>query len=397
MGFSYPFIMKKHKFKLTFISCVGLFFLSFCRLAFAQTPVPVKAESGVSEHEIRIGQTTNLQLARPKSLFLGAQLFFTKLNSSGGVHGRKIKIIMLDDGYVPKNAHDNVKTLIENENIFALFQIFGTNPVAASLPLIEQANIPLVAPGTGYESLREPIHKNVFNVTTSYLTEAKGLVEFLIHDKNVEDICTFNQDDALGAEGSGNTAKALSKIGKKLKMGGTYKRQTEEISEAFNYLKKADCKAVILWSQTKPTLAFLKLAKEQHFDPIFVAASPLSGSEFYNEASKLSDNLFMSTTVPLPNDKSDPFMSKYLSDCGAQALRNDPSFFEGYLEAAILTQAIRLAGKQPTRELLREAFEEKMQNAKFGKINVQYNKQNHRGLNQSFIVKVKKESLEIVK
>ncbi len=389
--------MKKYNYKLIFIFCASFLFLSLCRAAFAQTQSDRKGEIGVSENEIRIGQSTNMQLARPKSLFLGAQVFFNKINRSGGVNGRKIKIIMLDDDYNPKNTHDNVKLLIEKEKVFAFFQIYGANPIAASLPLIENADIPFVAPGTGYESLRNPVHRNVFNVTTSYLPESKGLIDFLKQKQVIDDICTFNQDDNMGAEGSGSVAKALSNFDQKIKMSGTYKRGTEDIAEAFNHLKKANCKAVIFWSQTKATLAFLKLAKEEHFEPIFIAGSPLLGSEFYTQAGKLSDNLYMSSTVPLPNDKSDPFIAQYLKDCGTQALKNDPSFFQGYLEAAILTQAIRLTGQDLTRDHFRAAFEEKMQDAKFGKISVHYSKNEHRGLSQAYIVKVKTDSLEVVK
>ena len=355
------------------------------------------AEDGVTDTEITIGESTTLTLARPKSVHSGAQLFFAKLNASGGVNGRKIKLLMMEDGYVPKKAYDNIKQMIEKDKVFMFFQNYGTTPVAAALPLIEAANIPLLAPGSGSLILREPIRKNVYHVRNSYLPESRYVVDFIMKKNGAADVCLFLQDDALGVDGSISTAKALSEIGKQVKISGTYKRLSEDIDEAFLFLKKADCKAIIMWGQTGPALKFLTRAKQEKFTPLFIAATPLSGAEFYSKAGKLSDNLFAATTAPLPTDRSDEFVVKYLSDAGDNPLKSDPSFFEGYLDAAVLTQAIRLTGKNLTRDSLRETLDEKMQNAKFGKIKISFSKTDHQGLKQVFLNKVTPTGLEVVK
>ncbi len=355
------------------------------------------AEDGVTDSEITIGESTTLSLARPKSVHSGAQLFFTKLNANGGVNGRKINLLMIDDGYLPKKAYENVKQMIEKDKVFVFFQNYGSTPVAAALPLIEAANIPLLGAGSGSAGLREPNRKNVYNVRNSYLPESRHLVDFVIKKNSIPDICLFIQDDALGVDGSISTAKALSEIGKQVKISGTYKRQTEDIEEAFLFLKKADCKAVIMWGQTGPTLKFLARAKQEKFTPLLIATTPLSGAEFYSKAGKLSDKLYSATTVPLPVDRSDEFVAKYLSEAGDNPLKTDPSFFEGYLNAAILTQAIRLTGKNLTRDSLRETLDEKMQNAKFGKIKISFTKTDHQGLKQIFLNKVTPDGLEALK
>ncbi len=70
-----------------------------------------RAEDGVSEKEILIGESTNFKLARPKSVHAGAELFFNKLNTSGGVNGRKFKMIILEDNYMSKKDFANITTL----------------------------------------------------------------------------------------------------------------------------------------------------------------------------------------------------------------------------------------------------------------------------------------------
>jgi len=93
------------------------------------------AEQGVTDREILVGMSNALTgpaAALGTGMKAGAQTYFNKVNASGGVHGRKIKLISYDDGYEPKNTVENTNKLIVTDKVFALFGYVGT-PTALTL------------------------------------------------------------------------------------------------------------------------------------------------------------------------------------------------------------------------------------------------------------------------
>ena len=74
---------------------------------------------------------------------LGMQAVFREVNEQGGVHGRRLELVSLDDGYEPEAAIDNTRQLIEGEQVFALIGAVGTPTSRAAVPIAEDAGVPL--------------------------------------------------------------------------------------------------------------------------------------------------------------------------------------------------------------------------------------------------------------
>ena len=123
---------------------------------------------GISSEEVLIG--SSLALAGHAG-YLGTQIlhgalaYINHVNTEGGVHGRKIRILAYDDGYDPPRCVYNTQRLIVENQVFALFGYVGTPTTVKVLPLIEEARIPLVGVFTGAHDLREPPRRYVINVT----------------------------------------------------------------------------------------------------------------------------------------------------------------------------------------------------------------------------------------
>ena len=93
------------------------------------------------------------------------------MNENGGIHGRKIRIIAYDDSYDPPKCLANTQKLIIDDKVFALFCYVGTPTTVKILPLVEEAQIPLVGMFTGANALRDPFNSWVINVRASYYPE----------------------------------------------------------------------------------------------------------------------------------------------------------------------------------------------------------------------------------
>src|SRR4051812_31123380 len=98
----------------------------------------------------------------------GAMAYIDKVNAAGGVHGRKITLISVDDGYDPQRSVQVTHNLIENEQVLALFGYVGTPTSAAVVPIAAKAGVPYLFPFTGAELLRQPVNPVVFNLRASY-------------------------------------------------------------------------------------------------------------------------------------------------------------------------------------------------------------------------------------
>ncbi len=135
------------------------------------------AETGVTDAEIQVGQfaaQTGPAAELGKRMQLGILAHFNPVNAAGGINGRTLKLVSRDDGYEPEKAAAAVKTLIEEDKVFALIGSVGTPTTLAAVPAINAAGIPLIGPFTGAQALREPFNRNLFHVRASYFDEDRA-------------------------------------------------------------------------------------------------------------------------------------------------------------------------------------------------------------------------------
>ena len=132
----------------------------------ATRPKPAAAELVLGQSAAFSGPSAMLG----KEYREGALAYFAEVNRQGGIHGRRLKLLSLDDRYEPPLTLRNTRQLIERDKVFALFGYVGTPTVKAVLPLVESQKIPMIAPLTGAQLLRQPHRPRVFNLRASYHT-----------------------------------------------------------------------------------------------------------------------------------------------------------------------------------------------------------------------------------
>src|SRR5882762_1914112 len=199
----------------------------------AATAFGVGAEPGVTATTILIGQSA--AFSGPASelgteMRAGALAYFQQVNASGGVHGRKIELRSLDDGYESDRAAANTKKLID-DGVFLLFGYVGTPTSNASKPIFTAARVPFVGPFTGAESLRNPLNRYIFNVRASYYDETDKLVGQLV-GQTLDKIAVFYQNDDYGKAGLTGVERAMQKRSLKIIATGTVERNTTDVAVA---------------------------------------------------------------------------------------------------------------------------------------------------------------------
>jgi ABC-type branched-subunit amino acid transport system substrate-binding protein len=162
--------------------------------------------------EIRIGQVaafTGPVAAGVTEITKGAQLHFDGINARGGINGRKIKLISVDDQFDPKISSQKALELIEQQKVHALFLTRGTPHTQAIKPLLEKHQVPLIGPSTGAMVLHEPVDPWIFNVRATYQREAAKAIEHLI-TIGITRIALLVTDDSFGEDALKGAARALT-------------------------------------------------------------------------------------------------------------------------------------------------------------------------------------------
>lgn len=286
--------MKKYGFRLR------QFFLA-ASLPLALSTFPAFAEDGVSATEIRLGMAnaqTGPAAGLGTGMKAGASAYFARVNAAGGVNGRKIELVVKDDGYEPARTASATEALIGTDKVYALFGYVGTPTSSAAVPIASKAQVPYLFPFTGAEFLRNPVNKWVFNVRASYFDETEAMVERLTKDLGTKKIAMLMQDDAFGEAVKGGIARALFKRNMKIHAESRIKRNSLEVDAAVDELKAAQPEAIIFVGTYKQMAAAVKKAKAANMPARFLTVSFIGTENFIAEAGAAGDGVFITQVVP---------------------------------------------------------------------------------------------------
>jgi len=318
------------------------------------------AEDGVQPDAIVFGQVAVFDgpaAALGIGMKTGITAGFEEANKKGGVHGRQLRLVGMDDGYEPAKAIAATKKLIEEEKVFALVGPVGTPTSAATQPIATAAKVPFIGAFTGAGFLRNPQLDNVINVRASYDAETEAWVKHLTEDLNVKKIAIFYQDDAFGRAGLSGFKKAMDKRNMTIVAEGTYERNTTAVKRALLAIKRAQPEAVVMVGAYKPCAEFIKVARKIDFNPVFVNISFVGASALAKELGTEGKGVIVSQVVPFPWDTSLKVIADYHAAIKALDSRAEPEFvsLEGYLVARLLVSALERTGPEPTRQALLNA------------------------------------------
>ena len=355
----------------------------------AFTTTSTFAQNGVSADKIVLGQAAALEgpaAALGQGMREGLLAAFDEANRAGGVKGRKIELISVDDGYEPNKSIEATKKLIEQDKVFAMVGSVGTPTSAATQPIASEAGVPFIGAFTGAEFLRDPYKAMVVNVRASYFQETEAMVEHLTKDLGVAKIAIFYQDDAFGQAGLAGVKRALDKRKMQLVAEGTYERNTTAVKGALLAIKKAEPEAVIMIGAYKPCAEFIKLAHQVKLDATFVNISFVGSDALAKELGPDGAGVVVTQVVPLPQDTSIGLVGRYQAALKAMKPDAKPGFvsLEGYIVGRLTVAALGKIEGDITRQAMLEAIT-KQGGFDLGGITLTYGADNNRGSSQVFL------------
>ncbi len=342
------------------------------------------ADPGVTDSTITLGMTA--PFSGPNGVY-GTdmknviQAYFDQVNKSGGVNGRKLNLVTLDDGYETDRAVANTKSLISEKNVFAMLAAYGSSPTTEAMnKVFGPAQVPLVGTISGAGTLREPISQNgnsryMFNVRASYADETEAIVNQLV-SLGLKNIAVFYQNDGFGKSGLEGVTVALKKHNLAPSAVGTVERNSVEVNQAVEAIVKAKPQAVIMVTLYKPTAAFVKAMKKAAQGAMLMTLSPVGTEQLVAELGPDSRGIGISQVVPYPWNDTVPFVRDYQKLLGPKGAFSYYGI-EAYAMARVVVDALKRAGKDLSREKYMAALEST--NLDLGGFKVAFSNTNRQG------------------
>lgn len=333
---------------------------------------PVSA-SEVSDDEIVFGMSAALVNTTEKELGYQARLAFDAAlaaqNARGGVHGRRLKLVALDDGYDPAKCAVATRQLVEKHSVFA-FTNGGTPNAMVSAPYANDKKIPYLSGMTGSLVVRnDPPDRYVFIYRASYAEETAAAVRYLITVRGIRPsrIAVFSQDDAFGDAAFEGVAKIMRqfKHNPRSVLRAYYKRNSTDVDQAVATINKARSRvdAVIIAATFKPAARFIERVRDTGTSNIvFSAISVVGATELAEELTQLgpryADGVIITQVVPDPDSRGTA-MIRYREEIKRHSASAKPSqmSLESWIGAQIWIEALKRAGRNVTREGFIDALE----------------------------------------
>ena len=308
---------------------------------------------GVTDREIVVGTISDL--SGPIALLGvpvrdGMLMRFDEANAAGGVHGRKIRLVVEDSGYDPKRAVLAARKLVQRDQAFAFIADMGTPVVMASMPVIVDAGRLHLFPFSPHESTYLPLHPLKFQNFAPYQTYMEAATRHMVQTHGYQRSCLLYQDDDYGLEVMKGVEAALGKLGRPLVEKTSYKRGATDLSSQVARLRGAGCDFVVLATVVRETVAAMSEARRIGWKVDMLVTASGYSAQTHELGGAAVEGLYGVSVLPHPYAEG---ANKQLADWIQRYRKRysvDPNVWSvmGYTLADMFVRTAEAAGPQLT-------------------------------------------------
>jgi branched-chain amino acid transport system substrate-binding protein len=287
------------------------------------------------------------------------QGYFKLINAQGGVHGRKIELIIEDDQYQPTRTKLAVRKLVEQDGVFALAGGFGTAPNQAVFDYVMEQGVPFVAPASGSSQWSEPPNRYYFGYSLNYTTEGRLLTQFAAEDLGLKQLCLFYQNDDFGHELRNAARLQLGKLGLSPVAEVSHEAGDTQFAPHAQRCQAAGAEAVLLLTVVKPAAGIVRAASELGYSPTWVSSLTNSDPMMFELTDGLWEGAYVIAYHPSPENVDNPRVAEFREQL-AEVLPDEPPggfALHGWAIGQLVVEGLLRAGPDVTRDSFIAALE----------------------------------------
>ena len=315
--------------------------------------------TGVTSDTITIGavlDTTGAIKVICQPIYDGDQLYIDKLNAAGGIHGRKVKLVQVSDDGNSTKTKDAVRQLVEQDNVFAIFQVCGSGNANVASAYLGPKGIPFVDPIGGGAKFTDDTGKAlpwVWMTQPNYGDEGHVIGSYVANTLKAKNVALLYEDDVLGLQQKTTLGEALTKAGATLSASVGYKATQTDFSSAVQTLKAANPDLIVLNGLPGPTAKFVLAAAQQGYKPSigYLANYPMADNSWPKVLGPAGEGIYVSGYSSIDTPVGKDYLALTASDSVFSAYK-----FYGYINSKLFFDALGKAGSNPTHESLQKTL-----------------------------------------
>jgi branched-chain amino acid transport system substrate-binding protein len=311
---------------------------------------------GVTKNEVKLACLVDFsgpgKYAGPP-LAMGAETYIKYINDKGGVHGRKIKLVVEDNGIMPNTTLAAAKKVIFKDEIFAIGFNLGSSGSSAIIPLSEENQVVLMPHGAN-KRFYNPGNKWVFVPYATQFNMGSRAVEFILEQNPKARIGMIYQDDDYGRDGLAGARAAAKFMKVKLVQEAPYKIGTIDMSPQMRMMKEANVDWILAWTYLPQTGGIMKEKAKMNWDVKVIGANTTAYRQIFPILGELADG-YMAVTPYVPWEdtpkRTQDILQKYgVLEKVATSPFPAPLFFGSWTYFAAMVEGLNQAGPNLTPE-----------------------------------------------
>ncbi len=325
--------------------------------ALAQPQAAARPATG-ARTDILVGRSS--ALSGPMAPFLqplheAHEAAIEDFNAQGGIGGRKVRLVTLDDGFDPKRTLENARRLVEQEGVVALFAQAGTSQVLALLPYLERSRTPLISVYTGSPALHAAASPWLFTTSASYADEIGQIVRNLVSIQSTR-IGIVHENNDFGRSTLPLVEQAIAAEGATVAGVQAMDSSGKNATEAARALAAAQPQAVVMLAAGPPVVAYVR-AHRAHLGVPLYTLSLGAGAQVIRSLGSDARGLAVARTTPPPRRATTQITRDFQASMKQRGLEPDYDRFRAYLDARALLEGLRAAGPSATGADIARAME----------------------------------------
>jgi branched-chain amino acid transport system substrate-binding protein len=339
-------------------------------LALTQSPAAAQTmvtNEGISPTEIVIG--THQDLSGPIKVWgvpvsNGMKMAVEEVNAAGGINGRKLRLILEDNGYDPKKAVLASQKMIERDKIFAMIGPMGSAPVLAAQDILFDAGVLQLFPLTAAEFTfrfdpSKPQERLKFNNLLPYVESTRAALKYMMEAKDFKKPCLMHQDDEYGKSVLDGFTQQLAAMKVAPASITSYKRGVSDFSAQIAKMKSDGCDLVVLGTIIRETIGAMSEARKLGWDVTFLGATPTNVLEVPTLGKEAVEGLYAASGFEIPYEdtakgKVKDWLVNYKKEFGTDA---NTQAIIGYNSVMTFAYYVDKAGKDLTGQKVLDALE----------------------------------------
>lgn len=308
-----------------------------------------------------------------------AKAAIAAFNEAGGIQGRKVSIVAVDDTFSPVKAAENAKTL-DAQGVLALFNCWGTASCSAMMPVVKERRLPLVSGIAGGGPMHSEPGRYAFNVRPSTTDEISRMVKQMI-TIGQDRIALIYQDDPFGKSGQAAAQSVLQKMKIKATLEIPLASDGSNAQAVVQQLKQSSANGVVLLASPQATVPLISLARKSDVAIQFYNLAAQANHKLVADLGENTRGVVFTTLVPSPWKTSLPIVKEYQHAITAQSGKAKFSYLglEVFINAQILIEGIKRAGAKASRDDLVNALETMSEKRYGGIMNIKYGLSDRQG------------------